>query len=546
MANNIKTDAHNTTAALWHGFGHWNFYFMMKLALYWAGFINFDVFYNVLFAACLLLPLRPPVLRIARHVLAVPAAIALLYYDSWLPPIQRLLEQPEVLNFSTEYLFELLLRFINWNLLGAGLIFLVAYLFLAQWLRMTAWSLLAMLLVVLPSMPGLPRLSWGEATEVVTQRLNISTDSPQVAALTKSNMNAVLNQELELFYQSEQGRRTDFSLPAADAAPFDVLLLNICSLAWSDLEISQLTEHPLFKKMDIIFDQFNSATAYSGPAVIRLMRASCGQPAHLALYQPAADQCHIFENLKELGFTDSSALNHTGEFENFIGELNAAGLSAPPLIPKGLRPKLKAFDGTPIWGDYDALKMWWNERLNNTAPSTALFYNTISLHDGNREATLDGGSRASPYKKRAQQLLDDLDVFIREVEVSGRQAMVVFVPEHGAALEGDRMQMAGMREIPTLAITHVPVGVRFIGTQSAQPQDTIHITTPSSFLALSELISRTVSRDIFDLPQVDWQGLTLDLPQTQAVSENSGTVMMVYQGVSYIRLGNRDWIKYAQ
>ena len=124
--------------------------------------------------------------------------------------------------------------------------------------------------------------------------------------------------------------------------------------------------------------------------------------------------------------------------------------------------------------------------------------------------------------------------------------MVVFVPEHGAALEGDRMQMPGMREIPTLAITHVPVGVRFIGTRSEQPKETIHITTPSSFLALSELISRTVSRDIFDLSQVDWQGLTSGLPQTQAVSENSGTVMMVYQGVSYIRLGSRDWIKYEQ
>lgn len=546
MENNIQTPTHSYPALAWQGFGHWNFYFMMKFALYGAGFIGFDILYNAIFAAFLLLPVTPKPLRLIRYLLAIPAAIALLYYDSWLPPIQRLLEQPDVLKFSNEYLLELLLRFINWELLGAGLIFLVAYIFLYQWLRLTAWSLLAFGVIALSHIPVWPQLSWGDNATEVAQRLNLVTDNPQVLAAPKGDLNQQLNAELERFYQAEQGRRTQFSLPAADAAPFDVLLLNICSLAWSDLEISQLTEHALFKQMDVMFDQFNSATSYSGPAVIRLMRASCGQSAHEALYQPAADQCHIFENLKELGFTDSAALNHTGQFENFIDELGAAGLSAPPLIPQHLRPKLKAFDGTPIWGDYDTLNMWWTERLQDQVAATALFYNTISLHDGNREATLDGGSRPAPYKKRAQQLLDDLERFIRELEVSGRQALVVFVPEHGAALEGDRMQMSGMREIPAPAITHVPVGVRFIGAKAARPQSTLHISTPSSYLALSELISRTVSADVFDQSQVDWSALTLNLPQTPAISENSGSVMMEYQGVSYIRLGSRDWIKYGQ
>ncbi|QEY60330.1 cellulose biosynthesis protein BcsG [Pseudomonas sp. C27(2019)] len=542
----MKAEIELQRSDLWRGFGLWNFYFLAKIALYWADFIGFDVFYNLLLAAFLLLPVKFKKLHITRGLFALPAAIALLYYDSWLPPFSRLLEQPDILKFSNAYMLELALRFINWQLLGIGFIFIVVYLFLTQWLRMTAWTLLALLLAVLPSVPGVPRLLWADTANTVTQRLNIVTDNPQAASLQGSDLNSLLNEELERFYTAEQSRMTEFALPLADAAPFDVLLLNICSLAWTDLEVSQLTQHPLFAKMDIIFDNFNSATSYSGPAVLRLMRASCGQTAHEALYQPADRQCHLFDNLKQFGFTGNAALNHTGEFEGFIDELSLAGFASPPMIPSNIKPKLKAFDGSPIWGDYDALKLWWTDRLQQNTSSAALLYNTISLHDGNREATLDGGSRSSPYAKRAKTLLDDLDAFMDVLAASDRQVMVVFVPEHGAALEGDRMQIPGMREIPTSDITHVPVGVRFIGTQAIAPETTLQISTPTSYLALSELISRVIKRDVFDQPQVEWRTLISDLPETQAISENSGTVMMNYQGVPYLRLGERDWVKYAR
>lgn len=526
------------------GFGAWSFYFLAKIALYWSGFINFDVFYNFVFAGFLLIPLRQKSLHVLRSLLAFPAAVALLYYDSWLPPIKRLIEQPEIFQFTNEYLLELLLRFVNWHLLGVGLIVIIIYSMLAQWLRMTSWALLALLLVALSNIPSMPRLSWADTSgNNIAQNLNVT---PLATEPRIGDIDSLLNQELESFYQNEKKRTTQFSLPNIDAAKFDLLVINVCSLAWSDLEVSQLEQHPVFAKMNIMFDNFNTATSYSGPAVLRLMRASCGQPAHDALYKQADQQCYLFENLKQLGFSDSSALNHTGEFEGFIDQLSFAGITSSPLIPKVIRPTLKAFDGTPIWGDYDTLKLWWTARLNTKAPAAALLYNTITLHDGNREATADGGSRSSPYAKRAKKLLDDLDIFMTELEASGRQVMLVFVPEHGAALEGDRMQISGMREIPTLEITHVPVGVRFIGMESIAPRETLHISTPSSYFALSELVARVLSRDTFEQSQVDWQALISDLPETQAVSENSGTVMMQHQGDSYIRLGNRDWVKYVR
>lgn len=545
--SSLNTEQRSSYTTVWRGFGAWNFYFLAKLALYWADFIQFDVFYNFIFAAFLLLPLRPAGLHIVRNIAALPIGIALLYYETWLPPIERLIAQPEILQFSNQYLLELTLRFINWNLLGVGLVFLVVYLFLSQWLRLTTWTLLALLIVALPRLPSMPSLSWDGTTEVISQRLNLPSAEPatSVAAHSRS-LNDTLNQALERFYQSEKNRNTSFPLPAADAVPFDVLLLNICSLAWSDLRVSELEQHPLFTKMDIMFDNFNTATSYSGPAVLRLMRASCGQPAHDDLYKQADNQCYLIENLNTLGFTDSAVLNHTGEFDGFIDELSLVGFDAPPFIPKSTQPTLRAFDGSPIWDDYDALNLWWADRLTKNEPATVLLYNSISLHDGNREATADGGSRAAPYAKLAQRVLNDLDAFIAKLEASGRRVMVVFVPEHGAALEGDRMQISGMREIPTPDITHVPVGVRFIGAQSKLPGTQLRVSAPTSYLALSELISRVISRDVFDQPQIDWQSLVSDLPETQAISENSGTVIMMYEGIPYIRLGNRDWIKYGR
>ncbi len=55
-------------------------------------------------------------------------------------------------------------------------------------------------------------------------------------------------------------------------------------------------DHPLWKHFDIVFKNFNSATSYSGPAAVRLLRASCGQLSHTNLYQPSGADCYLFEN----------------------------------------------------------------------------------------------------------------------------------------------------------------------------------------------------------------------------------------------------------
>ncbi len=62
--------------------------------------------------------------------------------------------------------------------------------------------------------------------------------------------------------------------------------------------------------------------------------------------------------------------------------------------------------------------------------------------------------------------------------------MVVVVPEHGGALKGDRMQVSGLRDIPSPSITDVPVGVKFFGMKAPHQGAPIVIDQPSSFLAI--------------------------------------------------------------
>lgn len=537
----------------WRGLGLWNFYFIAKLMLYWTGFLNFHAFYNLVFASVLLMPLPPPWLHRVRHVVALPAGVALLYYESWLPPFRRLLEQPEVLQFSGIYLLELLNRFINWNMVGAGVLLLVACLFLSQWIRITVVSVAALVVVALPDQPGLRQMLWNPQAENTT-RIDVHAHSAHDASALANGAPGVsvktvaetLHQTLAEFYAAEASRTTEFSASPQSDQAFDIVFMNVCSVSWSDLASVQLDQHPLLKGMDLIFDEFNSATSYSGPAVRRLLRASCGQSSHEDLYEDAPAHCYLFRNLQDMGFQTDALLNHNGHFQDFVSDITLSDSLPEPSLPDRLQPRWTAFDGSPIWGDYDTLNQWWQGRQQHEAVPHALLYNSITLHDGNREATADGGGRSSPYKARGQAVLDDLNAFMSQLDHSGRRVVVVFIPEHGASLEGDRMQIAGMREIPTPDITHVPVGVKVFGRNAQTGTDVWRVSGPSSYLALSELLARMLRYPLFGEGPVDWAALTEDLPQTMAVSENSGTVLMSHDSVPYVRLGDRDWVQYRR
>lgn len=534
------------SSSAWTGLGAWNLYFLLKLLLVWQGLLNFHVLPNLLFAGVLLLPLRHGWLRWSRRWLAVPVAVALFYHDTWLPPLERLAALADMLDFSAEYLLELAGRLVNWQLLGLCLLLVIAYCLLAPWLRLTSISVLGMLWLALQALPGTSSLTPAANAQAMAAPQAPDGHGPIAQTDGGPADGRTLDAYLERFYRDEAGRRTQFVPAGAGRAPFDLLLLNICSLAWSDLQTSGLSGHPLLQRMDIVFDSFNSASAYSGPAVIRLLRASCGQTSHAGLYQPPDEQCLLFENLKALGFGTEMLLNHNGRFDGFLQEVQAEGrMPAPTALTNRLRHHLVGFDGSPIWRDQEVLGGWWQQRRDLDRPRMALFYNSISLHDGNRRVHEGGRTQRADYQSRARQLLDDLGAFIDELQRSGRRVVLVLVPEHGAALHGDRMQIAGMREIPSPAITHVPVGIKLIGMSAPPRGEPLHVREPSSYLALSELIAR-LHEGRADGPEgIDWATLLDGLPQTPRVAENAGTVVLDYQGSTYIRIKN-EWLPYPQ
>lgn len=533
----------------WRGLGAWNYYFLLKFALLAYGYLNFHPLANLCFMAALLFPLPSLQLHRLRQWLALPVGIVLFYYDTWLPSLSSIIGKgSQWSSFSADYALELLDRFINWQMVGFAFVLLIAYLFFSQWLRITLFVIVGVVWLNLQSL-GMPTLF--QSSHTVQQAGNESAPaqlSAPIAAAPVNNgpaSNAALNSHLAQFFAQEKGQMTKFpsELPA-DAQPFDLLILNICSLSWSDIEASQLSNHPLWGQFDILFKNFNSATSYSGPAAIRLLRASCGQQEHRTLYEPVPRQCYLFNNLAQLGFTSQLVLDHAGEFDNYLKNLRQyADIQAEPLSKVGISTPISAFNGEPIYDDLELLDRWLKQLPPTSSSRTATFMNMLPLHDGNR---LAGGKNSADYQPRLQKLFDELNTFIEEARRSDRKLVIVLAPEHGAALVGDKLQMSGLRDIPSPSITHIPVGIAFIGMQAPRPAQRLDINTPTSYLALSELVTRMVDGKLFVSPSVDWQALTLGLPQTEAVAENDSAVVIQYQGRPYIKLNGANWVPYPQ
>lgn len=513
--------------------GAWSFYFLAKLILFWRELIGFHPIENLAFAAFLLVPVASRNWNRVRTAVAIAAAIALLYHDSWLPPIDRVFAQAGLLsNFSAVYLLELAGRFINWPVIAMLVLAWAAYSIAARFLRVGVVVVLALAVLSFADREqGMPALA--------------SAGAKTAASIAETNGAADPETALRQFYESEAQRTVRF--PAADnAVPFDIIFVQVCSLSWDDLQFVGLDKHPFWDGFDFLFRHFNSAASYSGPAAIRINRATCGQTAHNALYKPAADQCYLMPNLKQSGFETNLAFNHDGHFDDFLPLVRQQGVTAPLMPLDGISVPLRAFDNSPVYDDFGVLSRWLETRRQSEHQRVALFYNTISLHDGNRivagpDARL---SSSDNYRPRLEKLLNDLGGFMERLQKSGRRAVVVIVPEHGAALRGDKYQIAGLREFPTPAITNVPVGVRIVGPDVERKGGTSQIVEPASYIGLTQLIARLIERPPFGAEGFDAADYSTDLPVTEHVAENEGSSLIRQSNRYYLKANNDNWQEY--
>lgn len=514
--------------------GGWSFYFLAKFILFWRELIGFHPLENLAFAAFLLAPVTSPALRKLRNVLAIPVAVALLYHDSWLPPLDRVLSQASLLsNFSLAYLIELAGRFVDLPVVAMLVIGWAGYRLAARVIRVGVIVLVVLIGLAIGMRNG-EQVAGAAATAA-------SGAAPAMSGMPGGDP----DQALRDFFSSEAQVRVSFP-SAQNAKPFDIIFIHVCSLSWDDVQVAGLDKHPLWAGFDFLFSRFNTAASYSGPAAVRINRATCGQVSHDALFDPVAEQCYLLPSLKQAGFETNLAFNHDGHFDDFLTLVRKQGVTAPLLPLDGLAVPLRSFDNSPIYDDFGVLTRWLDNRHKSDDTRVALFYNTISLHDGNR-IVVGADARLSSkdnYRPRAEKLLNDLVGFMDRLEKSGRRAVVVMVPEHGAALRGDKYQIAGLREIPTPAITLVPVGVRVIGSDLHRKGSGTRINEPAGYTALSQLVARLIETSPFGDDGFTPADYATELPVTEYVAENEGVTMMRLNNRYWLRQGKDGWKEY--
>lgn len=538
----MQTRIENGAGPRFTGLGVWNVYFIIAFALAAFGYIELNLLGNALLMAWLLLPVGPKWLRILRGTLSVAAAAVLLYSESWLPGVDSILaNKGGIAGFSLLYMAEFALDFINVKMVGWGLLVFLGYFLVRRYVRVTFFTIVYFLGAV--TMPWVQSILLERAPVVTADAGGQTNEAAAPAKTGKADAKAV-GEWYDAFLAYEHDRRARFPNGLSEKdTPFDILLLSICSVSNDDLAVSQLDQHPLFKEFNIRFDSFNAATAYSGPALLRLLNGACGQPSHSELYGERRPECEIMTRLGTLGYSQRLLMDHSGEYDNFLQSMrDKAGVTAT-LDNAKYPTRYMGFDDEEIADSLAVLRHWQRTQVKSKAGRTATLINFIALHDGNR---LPGRGRAEPFKPRAQEMFDNIRTFLRELERSGRKTMVVIVPEHGAAVRGDKIQVPRLRDIPTMRISRVPVMVKFVGLKG-MPNEPIHVTGNTSYLALTSLIGKTLETDYFskDGGTVPLEQLVHDLPQTNPVSENGTVQTLEYQGREYFRQNGGEWKPYG-
>ena len=510
-------------------------YFLLKTALYYTHHIAFHWGWNLLLAAISFWPVSAGHWQRWRRILVWPVAIVLIYHESYLPvPAMLWTDIGNLRGFSSDYLMELVHRALPLSLIGGLLAVIVVYMVLSRWLRFPTFALAAIVSVPLVA-------TWGHGAAPVQMGgvAAVAGGANGAGAAAATSPDA----ELRAFYASESQRRLVFP---KNVAKFDLVVLHVCSMSWDDLDVVQERNAPFLKRFDLVFNNFNSAASYSGPAAYRLLRGNCGQTPHVKLYEGTDAQCYTFPALAQAGFKTSGLLNHNGIFDGFARIIeHEAGLTGHMESNRDAPVQMHAFDGSPVYDDFSLLSHWWSQRQSAGPEPHALYYNTISMHDGNRLPNVSASvSSLDTYRPRVTKLLNDFDKFISQIEATGKPVVVVLIPEHGASLRGDNLQMSGVREIPNSKITLVPVAIKLVGMKPvAGANGPLVVNQPMSFFGLNTLLADFMRDNPFapNAPPLAQRVQTLET--TQFVAENSDVVVMrSVSGTYFMKSADGTWV----
>lgn len=535
---NDTSKSASSALGIWPGLGWWNIYFIAKLVAAGSSLTLLPV-WNTLLLIVLLWPLKSPAVKLLRQVVCIPAGIALFYAETWLPSPMTIWNNAIGLSgFSWDYIGQLIWNFVNPSMVGWLVVIILAYVLLRNYLRITVVSVVWFVVAIFFPFAHTALSPDIEAPAVSTAR---------VASTLSTADSATIGKWYSAFLGYEKDRRVTLPQQLKDGdEPFDILFLNVGSLSNSDLLSAGLAKHPVLGSFQIQFDRFNSATSYAPQAALRLLTSTCGQPSNTELMSARRPACELFNQLEALGFTPRLFMDHSGKYENFLQMLQTrAGFSALPEVGRSYPVRYVGFDGESIADDLSVLRAWLKSVSEDlTTQRSVTLMNFMALHDGNRAPT---DAASSQYNVRAKLFLDSLQSFFNDLQKSGRKAMVVLVPGQGSGLQGDRIQSAGMKDIPSPLLTEVPVMVKFFGLPNL-PREPMHVAGTTSYLALASLVSHVVSANYFSAPAgaVPMTDLVRGLPETSWVAETPAAAVLEYKNAMYVRLRGDSWQTYPQ
>ena len=501
----------------------WMFYFGAKILLCLLHHLKFDLFLNYLLGAYALLPLAMQKLgaepwqikkaRVPHLVLGVVLAFLLLWHDTYFPPLQEVIrylsdpgERP-----TGEFAGDFVKGYL-WNPETLALLGLFAACIGIQKIKRA------------------PRYVFG-ALALITFGMKVSSASNgSPSDLEKSIL------------QKNSGLKahTPILAPKEGEEPFDVILIQLCSMSWEDLTLVGLDQDPFFSRFEVLFTRFNTATGYSTPAGLRLLRSTCGQVSHTDLFQETPPECQLLENLKRAGYGTHTVFNHQGtlstKMAHIISKLSGA---AAPMALDSFKPESVSYDGTPIYNNFEVLNSWWKKRIDSKEVRSALYYDTVSLHTGahsNTDPEWWKESHLDHYRKSARKTFSELSRFFELIEASGKKALVLVVSEHGAALQGSPMQRAELRDIPLPSISTVPMGAFWIGKSGSTGTEQIKIETPVTYPVVPMLINEAIQARTFDPKALR------ALPPSPFLAENENAATLIQNHHLYYRAKDGKWL----
>ncbi len=479
----------------------WHCYFLLKIYFGLQGVVQLHAVANVALAALCYWPINHRVVARVRWILAIVLSIALLVYEEILPSIEQWsVVILRISEFSLVYWVELLNRLLSTSgaqiLVGSALVLVIV----ARRIRLEPWVLLFLVAM---------SFSIHEVFHSHTNKQDVSSmdfqDKPT---------------HISKFWQEQSGIEMPSIATPTEITP-DVALLHVCSLSWDDLREVGRSDSQFLDMFDLTLGQFNSATSYSGPAMLRLVNSGCGQSSHDQLFDINRSQCNLLQQLNQAGFETQVWLNHSGQFDHFLESLQARSpvrVQTSQDFP-AIERSIRAFDGSELIDDEGILSHWWQEHDSKGKPRF-LYFNTISLHDGNRSISASS-TKPIQYQVELQRLMHALGNLMERAKTSERGLLIVLIPEHGAALRPQGIELSGLRNTPWPTITHVPVGVRFVNKNHTNVVPTL-IQIPTSYSSLSTLLSQVLSSND---PGATLLSSALKLPPIQWVADNGDKVL---------------------